>query len=238
MLTTTSAGSASSGSRSSRPACGGWPRRLFVGLEAEPVVLGVGARPHAGDGRQVVGGHRGQRLLRELGRAVRLEPQQPVGEDAALGQAPGARSPRPCRGPPPRCRRRPGGSPGPGCRASRRGGSGRRRPRPLSAPAGIQNRRNRPMTWSTRDAARRPEAGPDGADPGVVAGRPQPPGVERGEAPVLPLAVEVVGRGADPHAERHRVLPQPGVGAAGIDADGQVLHQVDARRRPAPAGAR
>ena len=77
------------------------------------------------------------------------------------------------------------------------------------------------------DAAGRPQAGPDGADPGVVAVHPQAPGVERGEAPVLPLAVEVVGRGADPHAQRHRVLPQPGVGAAGVDADGQVLHQVE-----------
>ena len=79
-----------------------------------------------------------------------LEPQQPVGQDVAGGQlAPGPRPP-PCRGPRPRRRRRPGGSPGRRCRAGRRPGSARRRRRWRARPRGIQHRRKRPITWSRR----------------------------------------------------------------------------------------
>ncbi len=81
--------------------------------------------------------------------------------------------------------------------------------------------------------ARVAEGGPDGLHERPVAGRLQPPGVERRQPPVLAPGVELVGRGADGHVEGEDVLPQPGVGAAWVDPHGQVVHDVDAggRRR-------
>ena len=75
------------------------------------------------------------------------------------------------------------------------------------------------------------ERGPDGLHERLVAGGPQPPGVERRQAPVLAPGVELVGRGADGHVEGEHVLPQPGVGAAGVDAHRQVVHDRHAGRR-------
>ena len=70
-------------------------------------------------------------------------------------------------------------------------------------------------------------------DPRLVAGGPQPPGVERRQGPVLAPGVEAIRRGADPHLRDEGVLPQPGVGTARIDADGQVGHDRKARPRAA-----
>ena len=75
------------------------------------------------------------------------------------------------------------------------------------------------------------EGGPDGLHERPVAGGPQPPRVERGQAPVLAPGVELVGRGADGHVEGEDVLPQPGVGAARVDPHRQVVHHRHAGRR-------
>ncbi len=48
------------------------------------------------------------------------------------------------------------------------------------------------------------------------------------ETPVLTIAGEVVGRGADPGIERQQVLVRPGVGTARIDTDREIGDQ---RRR-------
>ena len=65
------------------------------------------------------------------------------------------------------------------------------------------------------------------ATAGRAAGsrRPQLPGDERRQPPVLARAGEGVGRGADPDAVGEQVLQHPGVGAVGVDADGQVGEQ-------------
>ena len=229
MLTTTSAGSASSGeplqsaslSRMARApsSFGSRPRSC---CSARSV-----AGPQAGDRRQVVGGDGRQRLDGEPRRAVRLEPQQPVGEDAPLVELLADEVLHRAEVLP--------HDVGPGPVALQ--GEDVEHLLVAVADVGAVGRAGaerdpeqpeEPHDVVDPDAAGGPQAGPHGADPGVVAVLTQAPGVERRKAPVLPLAVEVVRRGADPHPERHGVLPQPGVGAAGVDAHGQVLHQVEA----------
>ena len=61
----------------------------------------------------------------------------------------------------------------------------------------------------------------------LVADGAQLPRDERRQAPVLAVRVERIRRRADAHAVRDRVLPHPRVGAAGIEADGQVAEQRD-----------
>ena len=86
------------------------------------------------------------------------------------------------------------------------------------------------MTWSTRRPAAWRNDEPEQLGERLVAGRPQPPRDERWEAPVLAVGVELVGRRADPHAGGEQVLPQPGVGAVGSGADGEVVDEPDAGR--------
>ncbi len=54
--------------------------------------------------------------------------------------------------------------------------------------------------------------------------------MERRQAPILPVGVERVGRGSDRHFRGQQVLPLPGVGAARIESDRQVLHDADRLR--------
>ncbi len=56
----------------------------IAGVAQALAVRQVGSAPHAGHRRQVVGGDAGQRLAGEGRRGTLLEPQQPVGEDAAF----------------------------------------------------------------------------------------------------------------------------------------------------------
>ena len=77
-----------------------------------------------------------------------------------------------------------------------------------------------------------------------VAQLAQPVGAPRRQPPVLALLVERVGRGAHGGAERERVLQRPGVGPAGVDPDGEVVHDPDRhadrppRQRPRAARRR
>jgi hypothetical protein len=76
---------------------------------------------------------------------------------------------------------------------------------------------------SKSGAERRPE--------GLVVVRAQPPGIEGRQAPVLALGVEVVGRGSNGDAGRQQVLPEPGVGAGRVGADGEIGDERDLGRR-------
>ena len=135
--------SATAGSRS--PTTGASRVQVEVAGDAA-----VGAR----HGRQVVrrdGRHREPRD--RLGGAV-LEPRQPVGEDAVVGERLADARPRRCRGPRRSPRSARGGSRAPAPTSRSRGrvgevGARRRRVR----PTGITNSRNRPITWSIRIAA-------------------------------------------------------------------------------------
>ena len=80
-------------------------------------------------------------------------------------------------------------------------------------------------------AAGVPEAGADRLDERLVAGGAQPVRHERRQAPVLPARVELVWRRADADAVREHVLERPGVGAAGVEPDRQILHHRHRRRR-------
>ena len=51
--------------------------------------------------------------------------------------------------------------------------------------------------------------------------------VERRQAPILPLRIELVGRRAHGDVGEHRVLLAPGVGAVAVDADGKVGVETD-----------
>ena len=60
-----------------------------------------------------------------------------------------------------------------------------------------------------------------------VAGLREPVGPPRRQPPVLALLVERVGRRADGRPEREGVLQGPGVGAARVDPDGEVVDDAD-----------
>jgi len=75
------------------------------------------------------------------------------------------------------------------------------------------------------DSARVAERGPDGLDERPVAGGAQAMRDERRQPPVLSRGHVTIGRRADRRPERQRILPRPRVGAVGIHADRQVLHQ-------------
>ena len=66
-----------------------------------------------------------------------------------------------------------------------------------------------------------------GVDPRLVARGAQPPRHVRRQSPVLAQRTEVVGRGPDPTAQCEQVLVDPGIRAVGVEADGQVRHQLD-----------
>ena len=68
-----------------------------------------------------------------------------------------------------------------------------------------------------------PQRGPDRLDERLVGGRAELGGDKRRQLPVLAVGVEGVGRGADDHLVGQQVLPLPGVRAAGIHADRQIL---------------
>jgi hypothetical protein len=73
-------------------------------------------------------------------------------------------------------------------------------------------------------------AGPDGLGERPVAAGGHPVGDERRQAPVLAVRAQRVGRGADRDAGGQLVLERPGVEAVGGEADGQVVEH------PQPAG--
>ena len=80
-------------------------------------------------------------------------------------------------------------------------------------------------------AAGVPEARADRLDERLVAGGAQPVRHERRQAPVLSARVELVWRRADADAVGEHILERPGVGAAGVEPDRQVLHHRHRRRR-------
>ena len=92
------------------------------------------------------------------------------------------------------------------------------------------------MTWSMRSApAWREEAAQQSAVRGV-AGRGQARrGATGGRPQSWPRALKASGGRADRHAGGEDVLLRPGVGAAGVHADGQVVDDADA---PCPRRAR
>ena len=92
---------------------------------------------------------------------------------------------------------------------------------------GIQNSRNRPITWSMRRPPDVAEHRADRLDERLVAGGAQPVRDERRQAPVLAGGVELVGRRADRDVARQQVLPAPGVGARDVEADRQVVDDGD-----------
>ena len=96
-------------------------------------------------------------------------------------------------------------------------------------PGGIQYRRNSPITWSMRMPAQWANGRAHRADERLVARRPQLPGHERRQPPVLAERVERVGRRADPAARREEVLVGPAVGTARVEADGEVADQAEPR---------
>ena len=104
-----------------------------------------------------------------------------------------------------------------------------------SAPGGIQNRRNSPMTWSMRSAAGVAQA-PGAACPATARSpRPAAATARRAAGPSPgPCGLKSSGGAPDPAARGQQVLVGPGVGAVGVEADGQVGH---AARRPADGGA-
>ena len=69
-----------------------------------------------------------------------------------------------------------------------------------------------------------PQRGPQQVAVGGVAGGVEPVGAPGRQAPVLALLAERVRRGADVHAHREDVLQRPAVGALGVAADGEVVH--------------
>ena len=74
----------------------------------------------------------------------------------------------------------------------------------------------------------------NGLDKRPIGGRTQLPGHKRRQVPVLSLGVEGVGRGPHGAILGQQVLPDPGVRAAGMEADGQVLHDAAAPPPPGP----
>ena len=84
------------------------------------------------------------------------------------------------------------------------------------------------MTWSMRRPPAVARRGPDRLDERLVAGRAQLPRDERRQAPVLAGGVELVGRRADAAARAPAGPASPGVGAVGVEADGEVGRPADA----------
>ena len=110
-------------------------------------------------------------------------------------------------------------------------------PRLGSAPAGTTHRRLRPSTWSMRmppawaRLARSIYIGPE-------AMLTQAPGRERGDAPVLSVAVHHVRRCADAQRSEQFALAAPGLAATAVGADGKVGDQTDACQLRAATRAR
>ena len=71
---------------------------------------------------------------------------------------------------------------------------------------------------------RGPQGGPQQVAVGGVAGGVQPVGAPGRQPPVLALLAERVRRGTGVHAHREDVLQRPAVGALGVAADGEVVH--------------
>ena len=72
-----------------------------------------------------------------------------------------------------------------------------------------------------------PQGGTDSLDERSIGGRAELRRGKRRQLPVLAVGIEGVGRGPDDHPVGQQVLPLPGVGSAGIHADGQVLQNGD-----------
>ena len=60
--------------------------------------------------------------------------------------------------------------------------------------------------------------------------------IERRDSPILPGGVEVIGRCPDPGGRCDDVLPEPGVGAVGGEADRKVVDHRDLTPRPVELG--
>ncbi len=88
------------------------------------------------------------------------------------------------------------------------------------------------------DAARVRQACADGADEGVEAGAAQRERAERGDAPILPLRPERIGRRADRQAGQQVAAAAPRMAAARIHADGEIGDQADPHAGVARGGVR
>ena len=78
--------------------------------------------------------------------------------------------------------------------------------------------------------------GADRLDERLIACGPQPMRVERRQAPILARMVKGVRRRTDGDARRQHVLPLPGIRAAGIDPDREIVNQRRDGRPPPPVG--
>jgi hypothetical protein len=66
-----------------------------------------------------------------------------------------------------------------------------------------------------------------GGDEGCISGFAQPVGDQGQQAPILPLEIDLIGRRTDAGVERIERLIDPGLGAALVDAHGQILIDPD-----------
>ena len=100
-----------------------------------------------------------------------------------------------------------------------------------SAPSGIHQSRNSPMTWSMRMAPACRSTVRSMSRYGLYAARGQGVGAPRRLRPVLPLLVVHVRRRTDRRAPGEHVAERPHVRALRVHADGEVVH--DAQRHAA-----
>ena len=183
--------------------------------------IGVDAVPHAGDGGQIVGGDRRQRV-RPATRSAASSSNHAhsragdVARSASASRTRGSTVPRssPTTNAPARAASR---------QQDRQQLVGRERDvravarlacRPASRTGGRAPSRGRCARPCTPRRLARIVC-----DERLVQRVAQPPRHERRDAPVLSVGVERIGRRADAHVEREQVLVLPRVGAAGAEAD-------------------
>ena len=190
----------------------------------------VAAGPQPGDRREVVGGHRRQRVLRERARVAGLEVEQPVRQHAApsqVGSHPVLHRPEVLAHD-----ERLSSMALDGEDVEEVGG-GVAHVGAFVGPASGGHPEEAEQAHHVVDAqpTRVAEPGADGLDERLVAGGAQSPRVEREQSPVLAAGVELVGRGPDRDAVGVGTAVDPSVGSVGVDADGEVVHEAELARR-------
>ena len=181
----------------------------------------IGAGQEPADGREVVRGHRGERLARVAGRRHALEDDQPrrqqapateLGADAGWHRAQILADDD-----------RSGAVALDGHDLEQLVGGGSNVRSGVGRAAGRDPpQAKEPEHVVDPQPSGMPQLRPDGIDERPVAGLPEPMRDEGREPPLLACGGEAVGRRADRRAERERRLPVPRVEAAGIDADRHV----------------